>query len=377
MQADILDLIFDLPEKFPSEIKRLISRNRKLSSKYRRFLKDFAYGAARWRDRIWTSKPSEVDLDKVMEKIAYFQSETFSQVKDKVANLGTIEQKAHYLSYPKWMIEMWQQDYGLEKMVEIAWVQNQVSSPCTRVNTIVSSLDQVKRNFEAENLSYWEGKIDNSVYLEKRSSLRSLSSFKNGFFEIQDEHSQTVCKLIDPEEKDFVIDGCSRTGGKALHLASLQKDRGKIVCLDIDNRVFDELRRRAKRLAVESIQTRWIAKDDPLPCPDFRKKADIVLVDAPCSGIGTLRHAPHKKWSLRPEDLEEYKNRQLSILERQSAWVRPGGYLFYVTCSLSSTENQNVVKEFIDKSSFKLLEMKELFPEYSGGDGFFFSKMMC
>jgi 16S rRNA (cytosine967-C5)-methyltransferase len=196
-------------------------------------------------------------------------------------------------------------------------------------------------------------------------------------FEVQDEHSQQVCIWAEPRPRDFIIDGCSRTGGKALHLAALQQNEGNILCMDVDARVFAELENRAGRLGIKCIKTRWIAKDDPSPSPDLKSKADIVFVDAPCTGLGTIRHSPAMRWNMLPTSLPEFTTRQREILERQHRWVKKGGKLIYVTCSLLKEENEAIVESFITAHpEFKITKQERLFPINNGGDGFFFCLMI-
>lgn len=372
----LVSMMFDEPFRYRTHVEKIVSRNSKLSSRIRRELTAFAYGAFKWRDRLWDAKPENIDYDQVQSLIQEFQSETLEQVREKIKALSTIEEQAKYLSYPAWIIQKWIEDFGFEKAIEIAWIQNQNSDLCVRVNGADESFEKAQKTFQSEGVETRRGKIPSAFYFLKKENVRGLQAFKNGMFEVQDEHSQQVCIWAEPKPYDFIIDGCARTGGKALHLAALQKDEGKILCMDIDARVFNELDNRTRRLGIKSIQTRWIGRDDSNPAPDMKEKADIVFVDAPCTGLGTIRHSPALKWNMQPESLPEFVQRQKEILERQHRWVKKGGKLIYVTCSLLKEENEAVIEAFISRHpEFKIAKQERLFPVHQGGDGFYFCRM--
>ncbi|MEZ4845476.1 MAG: hypothetical protein R2877_00440 [Bdellovibrionota bacterium] len=368
-------MMFEEPYKYRSHVEKIVSRNSKLSSKVRRELTSFAYGAFKWRDRLWDMQPTDVDFDEIQKRVSEFQSESLESVLKKTKSMKNIEEQARYLSYPVWIISSWIQDFGLDKAIEIAWVQNQESQICVRING--EDIQKIKQSLESEGVEYQPGKVHGSMYFVKKENVRGLNSFKRGMFEVQDEHSQQVCLWTQPKLTDTIVDGCSRTGGKALHLAALQKNRGKIYCVDVDARVFAELERRAHRLKIKNLQTKWIGKDDPNPCPELKEKADIVFVDAPCTGLGTIRHSPALRWNMQPESIPEFTHRQSEILERQSRWVKKGGKLIYVTCSLLKEENEAIIEKFIQAHpEFKIEKQERLFPIHQGGDGFFFCKML-
>lgn len=373
----LVHAMFDEPWKFRSLVEKQISRNSKLSSKRRRELTSFAYGALKWRDRLWKSKPENIEFDQIQKQIETFQQETLEQIQIKMKSMPTIEEQSAYFSYPKWMLEKWIQDFGFDQAVEIAWTQNQNSDLCIRVNGLQDALEKVQQAFQSEGVEVRKGKVSGAYYFCKKENVRGLHLFKRGFFEVQDEHSQQVCIWTEPRSSDVIVDGCTRTGGKALHLAALQKNKGKIYCVDVDARVFNELEKRAQRLGIKTLQTKWIGMDDPQPCPELKEKADIVFVDAPCTGLGTMRHHPSLRWTMQADSLAEFTRRQREIIERQYRWVKKGGKLIYVTCSLLKEENEAIVESFVQAHpEFKIVKQERLFPVHQGGDGFFFCQML-
>lgn len=373
----LVTMMFEEPFRYRSHVEKIISRNKKLPSRVRRELTSFAYGAFKWRDRLWDKQPENIDYNQIQEQIQKFQSETLDEVIQKVKSLPSLQEQCKYLSYPTWIISRWIKDFGLDKAIEIAWVQNQNSDLCVRVNGTEENFEKAQKAFESEGVPVRRGKVPSAFYFLKKENVRGLNSFKRGMFEIQDEHSQQVVLWSEPRMRDFIIDGCSRTGGKALHLAALQQNEGNIMCMDVDARVFNELENRAGRLGIKCIKTRWIAKDDPNPCSDMKNKADIVFVDAPCTGLGTIRHSPAMRWNMKEESLPEFTTRQREILERQCRWVKKGGKLVYVTCSLLKEENEAIIDSFVkDHPEFEIKKQERLFPIHNGGDGFFFCMMI-
>lgn len=372
----LISAMFDEPFRYRNYVEKIISRNSKLSSKIRRELTTFAYDAFKWRNRLWNEKPETSDYDAIQSQIKIFQDESLQDVIQKVSKMNSIEEQSLYLSFPAWILQKWIDGYGLEKAIEIAWTQNHASELCIRANGPKENFEKVKKSLQDEGIEVRDGEVAGAMYVQKKTNVRGLHAFKKGLFEVQDEHSQQVCLWTNPRQKDFIIDGCARTGGKALHLAALQNNEGRIICMDVDARVFEELENRSKRLGIKTIENRWIAKDDPAPCADLKEKADIVFVDAPCSGTGTIRHNPSIKWSLESEKILEFQNTQVEILRRQSRWVKKRGILVFVTCSNFKEENEDVINLFLkDHLDFKSVEQQKLLPKENGGDGFFFAKL--
>jgi 16S rRNA (cytosine967-C5)-methyltransferase len=188
------------------------------------------------------------------------------------------------------------------------------------------------------------------VVLDTHLNAFSLESFRDGWFELQDEGSQLLGLLVDaPPTK--VVDACAGAGGKTLQLAVQMKNRGDLYALDIEERRIDELRKRARRAGVHNVRAQVIP---PGPEADealasLKGKADRVMVDAPCSGTGTYRRKPDARYRITPEQLEEHVARQKTLLARFAALVKPGGRLIYGTCSVLREENEAVVEDFLAK----------------------------
>jgi 16S rRNA (cytosine967-C5)-methyltransferase len=201
---------------------------------------------------------------------------------------------------------------------------------------------------------------------------------------VQDEGSQLIAELVDPAPGSTVIDACAGEGGKTLAIGALLAGRGRIIACDVSAKKLDVLKRRAQRAGVVNVQTVLIEREGPLAMPD----ADRVLVDAPCSGFGTLRRNPDLKWRQTENAIAELTAKQLRILTAAAALVKTGGRVVYATCSFVRAENQDVVNAFLAAHpQFTLVpanqvlahcqipldtgEFLQLYPHIHGCDGFF------
>jgi len=202
---------------------------------------------------------------------------------------------------------------------------------------------------------------------------------------VMDEGSQLVAELVAPPPGGRVLDACAGAGGKTLALGALLAGKGRVLALDTDGKKLEELRRRARRAGLTNVEARPI-KEGPL---GIKGQFDRVLVDAPCSGLGTLRRNPEARWRLTPADLDELPARQRAILERYAPLVAPGGRLVYATCTVDAAENDAVVDAFVRAHpDFTPVPAKEilgraralelgdgerlrLLPHVHGTDGFF------
>ncbi len=191
----------------------------------------------------------------------------------------------------------------------------------------------------------------------------------DGRVEIQDAGSQMIAPLVDPQAGERIIDACSGAGGKSLHLAALMKGDGRVFGMDIDPKKLAELERRAKRAnAHRCVKSKPITASTTT---DFAEIADRLLIDAPCSGLGTLKRQPDLKWRLKPAQLDRLRGIQTELLENYTAMLKPGGRLVYATCSILPSENRAAVDALLAKGGFTLLEECPISPAATGFDGFY------
>jgi 16S rRNA (cytosine967-C5)-methyltransferase len=173
--------------------------------------------------------------------------------------------------------------------------------------------------------------------------LFATEAFQGGAFELQDIGSQAVGALCAPQPGEVWWDTCAGEGGKTLHLADQMQGRGQVFASDKAEWRLAKLRQRAARAGVQNYQTAVWAGTAPLP---FNVKFDGILVDAPCSGVGTWQRNPHARWTCRPQDVHELAQLQLQLLTHAAAALKPGGRLFYAVCTLTRAETSGVVRAF-------------------------------
>ncbi len=252
-------------------------------------------------------------------------------------------------SLPDWLAARLCADWG-DEAEPLARALNQRAPMTVRANTLVlgpDPRDELALELARAGLETRAGRwCDTALIVESRTNLFGLEAFQRGAMEAQDEGSQLLAELATAGAGDrpLVVDLCAGAGGKTLAMAARLAGRGRIVAADVDARKLDELRRRARRARVSNAQALPIEGGAWPPALDaVRGRADVVLVDAPCSGIGALRRNPEARWRLREADLAGFAARQREILDGAVTLLAPGGRLVYATCTLLAVENEEVV----------------------------------
>ncbi|ACL75884.1 16S rRNA (cytosine(967)-C(5))-methyltransferase RsmB [Ruminiclostridium cellulolyticum] len=295
-------------------------------------------------------------------------------------------------SHPVWMVEKWIELYGTEFTEELLKSNNQVPDFIIRTNTLKTDRVTLLDMLHKEGISAEPGRyIEEAVILKSPSSITNLEVFKNGYFQVQDESSMLAAKILDPKEGETVIDVCSAPGGKATHMAQLMNNKGTIIARDVYQHKLKLIEQSCCRLGIDIIKT----EIHDACCLDetFTGKADRVLIDAPCSGLGIIRKKPDIKYSRTEKELREITGLQREILKNSSKYLKPGGYLLYSTCTIQQEENLDIVSDFLeDNPDFRLTGFQELmpptldiassaegyiqlFPNINQTDGFFISKI--
>jgi 16S rRNA (cytosine967-C5)-methyltransferase len=270
-------------------------------------------------------------------------------------------------SVPDWIDTLGATELGADWDRELAAL-NQRAAVFLRVNTLRTSRDKAiewlaEAGIEAAPV---EGLPDALVLPPGRMLPKPLRL--DGRVEIQDAGSQMISPLLAPHPGERVIDACSGAGGKSLHLAALMGDEGRIFAMDVDAKKLAELDRRAKRAGAKCVKTKRIIDTTP---EDFAQVADRLLIDAPCSGLGTLKRQPDLKWRLKPAALDRVRGIQKELLASYSAMLKPGGRLVYATCSILPSENRAAVDSLLEKGGFTLVEEQPVSPAATGYDGFY------
>lgn len=254
-------------------------------------------------------------------------------------------------SLPDWLATRLVADFG-DEAEALALALNERAPMTVRANLLVADRAALAAELAKEQIETQPGRwTDTSLLVETRTNLFALQAFKRGAMEAQDEGSQVLADLATanlPNARPLVVDLCAGAGGKTLSIAARLGNRGRVVATDVDGKKLEELRRRARRATVSNAQAielengEWTSGLDPVA-----GKADVVFVDAPCSGIGALRRNPEARWRLREADLATFAGKQLQILGTALRLLAPGGRLVYGTCTLLSVENRDVIEKLL------------------------------
>ncbi len=286
---------------------------------------------------LWKTTFPAIELPSFLERIRQHQALDFLE-DDEVVRLGVKH------SFQDWMVNEWLEQFEGE-CEPLLHALNRPANIALRVNGGKASREDCRTRLNSEGIDTALTKLAPAgLVASKRFNVQTISAFADGWFEMQDEGSQIVSLLAHPQPGSVVIDACAGAGGKSLHLAELMKDEGELIAIDVDAGRLRELERRAARAGIHCVKPLLAGDVQP---ENFFSKADLVLVDAPCSGVGTIRRNPAFKWSVTEDIVNHYATMQSAILNDSSRYVRQGGRLVYVTCSLLRKENEEVVDKFL------------------------------
>jgi 16S rRNA (cytosine967-C5)-methyltransferase len=286
-------------------------------------------------------------------------------VTDEDAGLGArtgLEREAVRLSYPTWLVERLVNDLGPTEGLAACAAMNQRAPMALRVNTVKITREALIERLAEENVVARPTALAPAgLILETRVNAFGLSAFRDGLFEVMDEGSQLVAELVAPPPGGRVADACAGAGGKTLAIAASMGGKGRLLALDVDGRKLEELRRRARRAGLSNVTARAITDEAALPAEARPGGWDRVLVDAPCSGIGTLRRNPEARWRLTPSAVASFPARQLALLVTYAPLCAVGGRLIYATCTILDDENEKVIARFLaERTDFVRVPIKEI-----------------
>ena len=265
--------------------------------------------------------------------------------------------------FPEWLVEKIQTKMPDTNILALGLSFQKQAPLDLRVNTFIANRNDVltrlsKDGIDASATSY----SPIGIRLVRKSTIQSHEMFITGNIEIQDEGSQLLGYLLQPKRGEIVVDFCAGAGGKALMMGALMGSKGRIYAFDVSERRLNRLKPRLKRSGLSNLFPRWINNENDVKVKRLAGKVDRVIVDAPCSGLGTLRRNPDIKLRQTPESIEEAKRGQEAILVSAAKLLKPGGRLVYATCSFLPEENQEIIENFLAAhTKFTLLNCAELF----------------
>ena len=384
---DSLMAIFNEGEYADKVVARALKKDKRWGSHDRKFVAETIYEIVRWK-RLYV-EIAEVkepfDRDNIWRIFAvwavlrgynlpdwkYFEETPVRRIKGRFDELTKTRKFKE--SIPDWMDEL-----GVKELGEAIWskelaAQNEQAKVILRVNKLKTTKEKLRAilmdlNIETE----FHVEYPDALILTERANVFLTDAFKEGFFEVQDASSQLVAYFLDVQPGMRVVDTCAGAGGKTLHLASLMENKGQLIAMDLYESKLKQLKIRAKRNGAFNIEPRVIESTKTIK--KLHEKADRVLIDAPCSGLGVLKRNPDSKWKLQPEFIENIKKIQAEVLENYSKIVKPGGKLVYATCSILPSENQEQIKHFLTTDigkEFTFVKDRKVLAHESGFDGFY------
>lgn len=282
-----------------------------------------------------------------------------------------LEYLSVYYSCPLWICKMWDKMYP-DRLEDILKSMNDTPKFSVRVNTLKMSVDEFidLKGGERSELQ------KDVVILPSGTDVKNDKLFKDGCYYPQDEASALVAELLSPKKGQTVIDMCAAPGGKTTHIAQIMENEGEILAFDIHEHKLDIINDTAKRLGISIIHTKL--GDASVYNENYCQKADCVLADVPCSGLGILRRKPEIKYTKNISDLAELADLQKKILDVSAKYVKKGGTLVYSTCTISDVENDAVTEDFLNKNKDFELERPpiRLLPCDDFSDGFYMAKFV-
>ena len=365
-----------LPEilKFNIPTDKILSnyfkQNNKLTNQQRNIIADIIYGILRNYYKI--SKVVKInDYPRVLGvfclKLAKFDEITelrkqFMTIPwDDLDKIEFHNDDSSITELPQWLTERLVKQLGREEFYRLAKSLNQEASLDLRVNTLKENVANVKNILQADGII--ASNMPYSPYglrIDGRVNLLKHALYKNGSIEIQDESSQLATMLLSPKRGAMVVDFCAGSGGKTLMLATLMRDSGRIFALDINEKRLDNIYPRIERSGLTNIYPQLISHLDDIKVKRMHGKMDSVFVDAPCSGLGTLRRNPDLKFRQNEATITELRAKQLAILTAASKLVKNGGDLVYATCSILDCENQDIIVKFLEQNvAFEIIPIGE------------------
>lgn len=383
-------------------LSRYFKEHREIGHRDRGFIAEAVYGIVRrlrWVARLAGVKPGPRDL--LLVWLARGEGWSIRQFEGLVsaAEVRWLEEvraisfepanAGEALDLPDWLASRLAAEYGDEALQELANGFNRAAPLDLRANLAKLNRETLLQGLASSGVEASACRYSPAgVRLAGKPALQKHPLFISGSFEVQDEGSQLLGYLVQPRRGELVVDFCAGAGGKTLQLGAMMRSTGRLYAFDVSDRRLGKLKPRMARAGLSNVHPVLIAHERDTKVKRLAGKADRVLVDAPCSGLGTLRRNPDLKWRQSPESVAEMAVKQQAILEAAATLVKPGGRLVYATCSLLEEENDSVVDAFVaSHPQFALLsaegvladqgialdcgERLRLLPHLHDTDGFF------
>lgn len=376
LDASIIAIRTVLPLEYPADaiLRRFFRENPLLGGQDRAFIAETVFGIL--RHRFFLESLSEIITPRslVLAYLVKFQGMNLRELAALIS-----ESEAKWLSeikaikldtmslsiqaeFPEWLVEKLKHCMSDIEILNLG-LSLQKSAPLDlRVNTFLTKRSHVLEQFNLEGIEAQETPYSPcGIRLAGKPAINRHALFLSGKIEVQDEGSQLLGYLLAPKRGEMVVDFCAGAGGKSLLLGALMNSQGRLYAFDISEKRLSNMKPRFKRSGLSNLHAQRITHENDIKVKRLTGKIDRVLVDAPCSGLGTLRRNPDLKWRQSPQSIDELKTKQTAILAAAASLLKPGGRLVYATCSFLPEENQQVVQHFLNTHpQFSLLNCAEL-----------------
>ncbi|MBL0010619.1 MAG: RsmB/NOP family class I SAM-dependent RNA methyltransferase [Nitrosomonas sp.] len=376
LDAAIVALRTVLPLEYPADgiLRHFFRENPLLGGQDRAFIAETVFGILRHRfflesltERItprslvlaYLVKFSGMNLRELASLISESETKWLSEI--KAIKLDTLP-LAIQAEFPEWLVEKLKPFMTDADILNLGFSLQKSAPLDLRVNTFLAKRNEVLETLSQEGIEAQATTYSPcGIRLTGKPAINRHALFLSGKIEVQDEGSQLLGYLLAPKRGEMVVDFCAGAGGKSLLLGALMNSKGRLYAFDISEKRLSNLKPRFKRSGLSNLHAQRIANENDIKVKRLAGKIDRVLVDAPCSGLGTLRRNPDLKWRQSPQSIDELKAKQAAILSAAASLLKPGGRLVYATCSFLPEENQQVVQDFLNTHpQFSLLNCAEL-----------------
>ncbi|RGI13935.1 16S rRNA (cytosine(967)-C(5))-methyltransferase RsmB [Roseburia sp. TF10-5] len=279
-------------------------------------------------------------------------------------------------SMPEWIVDIWTENYGEEKTRQILEGLTAENRLTIRTNLSAVTPEELVNKLKAEGVTvHAVPELPYAFEISGLDYLAGLKSFKEGLFYVQDVSSMLVAETAAPKKNDYVIDVCAAPGGKSTHMAELLQGSGMVEARDLTEYKVDLIRENIARHGLSNMKA--VQMDATVDDPDSHQKADVLVCDLPCSGLGVMGKKTDIRYKMTKEKAAELAKLQRQILSVVWDYVRPGGTLVYSTCTIHRSENEDNTAWFLkEHPEFSLEFQRQIFPGEAGSDGFFLAKLV-
>ncbi|WP_157271826.1 RsmB/NOP family class I SAM-dependent RNA methyltransferase [Azohydromonas aeria] len=358
LSAELLRAVLKLDQPADAVVSAFFRRQGKLGSRERHTLAETTYHVLRQRLRLQHLAQSGAGpMERRLAILGWQGAENLLQValtppekqwlqQVRTIDTATLADKLRH-NLPDWVAQPLRERLGEEEFMTLARALNDSAPLDLRVNLLKAKREEALAALQAAGIeaqptpySPW------GLRVQGKPALNRLEVFTSGAVEVQDEGSQLLALLLAPKRSEMVVDFCAGAGGKTLALGAAMRNTGRLYAFDVSGSRLDALKPRLARSGLSNVYPAQLAHERDERVKRLSGKIDRVLVDAPCSGLGTLRRNPDLKWRQSPQAVQELRAKQATILASAARLLKSGGRLVYATCSLLPAENEDIAREF-------------------------------